>query len=77
MGLRLDRKLEFQNRTFISDDIIDEIIMETLRLTEEEYLFLNKNASDEDLELLTKIVPTFSQRRKILKYLQEFVYNKT
>ncbi len=51
--------------------------METLRLTEEEYLFLNKNASDEDLELLTKIVPTFSQRRKILKYLQEFVYNKT
>jgi hypothetical protein len=77
LGLRLDRKLEFQNRTFISDDIIDEIIMETLRLTEEEYLFLNKNASDEDLELLTKIVPTFSQRRKILKYLQEFVYNKT
>ena len=76
MGLRLDRKLEFQNRTFISDDIIDEIIMETLRLTEEEYLFLNKNASDEDLELLTKIVPTFSQKRKILKYLQEFIYDK-
>jgi len=76
LGLRLDRKLEFQNKTFIADDIIDEIIMETLRLTEEEYRFLNENTSDENLELLTLIIPTFSQKRKILKYLQEFIYDK-
>ena len=35
-----------------------------------------ENGWYENLELLTLIIPTFSQKRKILKYLQEFIYDK-
>ena len=81
MTTRLDRK----NRNYADIgtlskggifDLFDNIIKEAFRINDIEYDYICEHASDEELDLISKEVLTFSEKRQCVtilsKYLTDF-----
>lgn len=55
-------------------DLIDNQIKFTYRVTDEEYNFLCKALSDEELDLFTRITLTYTEKKEILTILKNKIY---
>ena len=56
--------------------LFDSVIRETCRISEDELDLLCDIATDDQLDLAIAENLTFSQKRELLKFLEEQIYNK-
>ena len=56
--------------------LFDSLIKETCRISEDELDLLCDIATDDEIELAIAENITFSQKRELLKFLEEKIYNK-
>jgi hypothetical protein len=54
-------------------DAIDDSIKFSFRINDEEYDFICDNASDEEIELFTKSIYTFNEKRLLSKFLDKYI----
>lgn len=81
MGYRLERKswlTDDSNPMGIKGhggifDSIDNAIKGTYRITDDEYDYICEHATDEILNLVVKDNLTFTEKRKLLVYLNSFI----
>ncbi len=56
--------------------LLDSLIKETCRISEDELDLLCDIATDDELDLAMADNLTFAQKRELLKFLEEKIYNK-
>jgi hypothetical protein len=77
--IRLDRKLGFTSNGLMGGSgiggLIDATIMETFRITDEEYDYLCENMTDEEMNLFISDSLSFSDKRKLVIMLDGYIKN--
>lgn len=57
-------------------DLVDNMIKEIYRINDEEFDYICEIADDATIDLMTTEEITFTQKRQILTFLRENVYNR-
>jgi hypothetical protein len=77
--IRLDRKLGFTSNELMGGSgiggLIDATIMETFRITDEEYDYLCEHMTDEEMNLFISDSLSFSDKRKLVIMLDVYIKN--
>jgi len=76
---RLERKKTHSKKEFLFKNslfgLMDAVMVEVFRITEEELDKICEIATDDELELFTKETRTISESKKVLKFLSDKIYS--
>lgn len=72
---RIDRLRTFEDIGFVSNmfSLMDAVVRETFRITDEQYDKALEEISDEEISALSIVLPTFAEKREMIRIINKYV----